>query len=313
MNDISINKEELKKYLKYFIKDITPININQFVIYSHSNNNYKNNENIKNDEIFSMNNNFISSKKEKDINNNTYINGFKNLKIKENIFGFDNNNNSMKKIHVKKRPLNETNSPNKNDINNKYTGFSMCKYDKGETVLNLPINTNNLYIINQFLKESGFEIKEIQSKQLSSKEKTNQKNKIFLTNQKSDLSKKKNFNTNIEVRKSLNKKENSKTKDSLLNTSSKKLKTDNKKKLKKITKNVSDNQYNYSKEKRNLKNKNDKNVSQSKIMVKLNENLEDFEKNYLNKKKEKLNNNNLENILNEDEICKKIKVTASLK
>ena len=33
----------------------------------------------------------------------------------------------MKKIHVKKRPLNETNSPNKNDINNKYTGIKTIK------------------------------------------------------------------------------------------------------------------------------------------------------------------------------------------
>ena len=55
----NINKEELKKYLNYFIKDITPININQFVIYSHSNNNYKNDEKIpkneENSDIFSIN------------------------------------------------------------------------------------------------------------------------------------------------------------------------------------------------------------------------------------------------------------------
>ena len=310
MNDISINKEELKKYLKYFIKDITPININQFVIYSHSNNNYKNNE--KNEEIFTVNKNFISSKKEQDINNNTYINGFKNLKLKENIFGFENNNNSMNKIHVKKRPLNENNSPDKSDINNKYTGFSICKYNKGETILNLPINSNNIYIINQFLKESGFEIKEIQSKVLASKEKTIQRNKINLTNQKIDSSRKKKNNTNIEVRKSLNKKENSKIKDSILNTSStKRLKNENKKKLKKITKTLNENQYNNSKEKRNLKKRNEKNASQSKIIVKLNENFEDIEKNYLNKNKEKRNNNNLENILKEDDVCQKIKVSAT--
>ena len=314
INDIPIKKEELKKYLNYFIKDITPININQFVIYSHSNNNSKNE-----DEIFSINKNCLSSKNKNNIYNNTYMNGFNNIKIKENYFDL-NNNSTTNKILVKKRPLNENINPNQNDNNNNnnYSGFSICKYIKGESILNLPINANNLYMINQFLKESGFEIREIKQNKKSTKENTNtnQKKEIKLTNLKNDSNKKK-AHTIIEIRKLSNKKDNSKIIGSGLNTSRNKTKNSNKKKIKNTPNKLNDKLFNSkekndkifnSKEKKNLKTIFDKNKFKEKIVVKLKENFEEFEKTYINKNKE--NKYNLGNILNEDEICQRIRVST---
>ena len=124
------------------------------------------------------------------------------------------------------------NSP---EIRNKLkdAGFSICKYIKGENILNLPINANNLYMINQFLKESGFEIREIKQNKISTKENTNtnQKKEIKLTNLKNDSNKKK-AHTIIEIRKLSNKKDNSKISGSGLNTSRNKTKNSNKKRLK---------------------------------------------------------------------------------
>ena len=292
MNKIAINNEELKKYLNYFIKDITPININQFVIYSHSNNNYKNDENNENNDFFSINkkciplNNSLElklnqkfSKKQKKIFNNSYINEFNN-KLKENFSDFENNN-TINKILVKKRPLNENNNPQQNDDNNiNYNGFYISRYIKGENILNLPINNDNIYMINQLLKEYGYEINKIKSNKLSSKEKNNQKKKTELTNQKNDSNKKKRYNTNVDMSKlTSNKKENSKIIDSGLNSTRNKITNSNNKNFK--------NRPTTLKEKKNLNNIYDDNKIPKKIVVKLNENFEELERNYLNKKKEK--------------------------
>ena len=62
------------------------------------------------------------------------------------------------------------------------------------------------------------------------------------------------------------------------------------------------------KKKKNLKTIFDKNKFKEKIVVKLKENFEEFEKTYINKNKE--NKYNLGNILNEDEICQRIRVST---
>ena len=190
--NININREDLKKYLNYFIKDIAPININQFVIYSHSNNNYKSDvSTLKSDEtskiislknkssveLNNVNDERYFNRRTKNINNmnnsQSFIQELNHLRFKDNILDINNASN-LNKILVKKRPINENNisinnTSNINDDiykNNKknydnYTGFTICQKIKGETITNIPLNINNLEIINEYLKESGFEITQI--------------------------------------------------------------------------------------------------------------------------------------------------------
>ena len=215
--NIQINGEELKKYLNYFIKDITPININQFVIYSHSNNNYKTDENIfKNNEIDNKNNAELNKSQEvryfkkhsrniNSMNNSVIIQDFNHTKFKDNLLDTSN----LNKILVKKRPINENNIYYNNhsidykhnhDNKDNFTGFTLCKKSKGETMVDIPISINNLYIINEYLKESGFEI--VKTKQLE-------------TNKKEDTKKylnKENQNINNEINKFSDKKEKEKEK-----------------------------------------------------------------------------------------------------
>jgi hypothetical protein len=81
------------------------------------------------------------------------------MRFKDNILDI-NNTSSLNKILVKKRPINENNMYNINDdiykINKKiydnYTGFTICQKIKGETITNIPLNINNLEIINEYLK-----------------------------------------------------------------------------------------------------------------------------------------------------------------
>lgn len=216
--NIQINGEELKKYLNYFIKDITPININQFVIYSHSNNNYKTDENIfKNNEIDNKNNAELNKSQEvrflknhsrniNSMNNSAIIQDFNHTKYKDNLLDINTTSN-LNKILVKKRPINENNIYYNNhsidykrshDNKDNFTGLTLSKKMKGETIMDIPININNLYIINEYLKESGFEI--VKKKQLE-------------TNKKEDTKKnlnKENQNTNNEINKFSDKKEKEK-------------------------------------------------------------------------------------------------------
>lgn len=206
--NININREDLKKYLNYFIKDIAPININQFVIYSHSNNNYKSDgSTLKSDEtgkIISLKNKSsielnkaqeerYLNKRSKNINNmnnsSSFIQELNHLRFKDNLLEM-NNASSQNKILVKKRPINENNisinnisninddlyKNNKKNYDN-YTGFTICQKIKGETITNIPLNISNLEIINEYLKESGFEITQIKSSKLISKENTKTKRK----------------------------------------------------------------------------------------------------------------------------------------
>ena len=216
--NIQINGEELKKYLNYFIKDITPININQFVIYSHSNNNYKTDENIfKNNEIDNKNNAELNKSQEvrflknhsrniNSMNNSAIIQDFNHAKYKDNLLDINTTSN-LNKILVKKRPINENNIYYNNhsidykrshDNKDNFTGLTLSKKMKGETIMDIPININNLYIINEYLKESGFEI--VKKKQLE-------------TNKKEDTKKnlnKENQNTNNDINKFSDKKEKEK-------------------------------------------------------------------------------------------------------
>jgi len=219
--NIKINREDLKKYLNYFIKDIAPININQFVIYSHSNNNYKDEgSTLKSDEtgkIISLKNKSsfelnkvqeerylnMRSKNINSMNNSSsFIQELNHMRLKDNILDM-NNTSSLNKILVKKRPINENNNSINNisnindDIykNNKkifdnYTGFTICQKIKGETITNIPLNINNLEIINEYLKESGFEINQIKSSKLMSKENTKTKRKNEFTSKKEDTKRK---------------------------------------------------------------------------------------------------------------------------
>ena len=216
--NIQINGEELKKYLNYFIKDITPININQFVIYSHSNNNYKTDENIfKSNEIDNKNNAELNKSQEvrflknysrniNSMNNSAIIQDFNHTKYKDNLLDINTPSN-LNKILVKKRPINENNIYYNNhsidykrshDNKDNFTGLTLSKKMKGETIMDIPISINNLYIINEYLKESGFEI--VKKKQLE-------------TNKKEDTKKnlnKENQNTNNEINKFSDKKEKEK-------------------------------------------------------------------------------------------------------
>ena len=216
--NIQINGEELKKYLNYFIKDITPININQFVIYSHSNNNYKTDENIfKNNEIDNKNNAELNKSQEvrflknysrniNSMNNSAIIQDFNHAKYKDNLLDINTTSN-LNKILVKKRPINENNIYYNNhsidykrshDNKDNFTGLTLSKKMKGETIMDIPISINNLYIINEYLKESGFEI--VKKKQLE-------------TNKKEDTKKnlnKENQNTNNDINKFSDKKEKEK-------------------------------------------------------------------------------------------------------
>jgi len=124
------------------------------------------------------------------------------MRLKDNILDM-NNTSSLNKILVKKRPINENNNSINNisnindDIykNNKkifdnYTGFTICQKIKGETITNIPLNINNLEIINEYLKESGFEINQIKSSKLMSKENTKTKRKNEFTSKKEDTKRK---------------------------------------------------------------------------------------------------------------------------
>ena len=249
--NIKINREDLKKYLNYFIKDIAPININQFVIYSHSNNNYKDEgSTLKSDEtgkIISLKNKSsvelnkvqeerylnMRSKNINSMNNSSsFIQELNHMRFKDNILDM-NNTSSLNKILVKKRPINENNNSINNisnindDIykNNKkifdnYTGFTICQKIKGETITNIPLNINNLEIINEYLKESGFEINQIKSSKLMYKENTKTKRKYEFTSKKEDTKRKLNKdkdkekekqNTNNDIKKLSNIKDRHKT------------------------------------------------------------------------------------------------------
>ena len=218
--NIQINGEELKKYLNYFIKDITPININQFVIYSHSNNNYKTDENIfKNNEIDNKNNAELNKSQEvrflknysrniNSMNNSAIIQDFNHTKYKDNLLDINTTSN-LNKILVKKRPINENNIYYNNhsidykrshDNKDNFTGLTLSKKMKGETIMDIPININNLYIINEYLKESGFEI--VKKKQLETNKKEDTKKNLNKENQ--------NTNTNNEINKFSDKKEKEK-------------------------------------------------------------------------------------------------------
>ena len=247
--NFKINREDLKKYLNYFIKDIAPININQFVIYSHSNNNYKSEAStLKSDEagkIISLKNKSsvelnklqeerYINKRSNNIGNmnssSSFIQDINHLTFKDNLLDM-NNTSSLNKILVKKRPINENNISlhnisNLNDDFNKnnkknydnYTGFTICQKIKGETITNIPLNINNLEIINQYLKESGFEITQIKSNKLISKENTNskmrKKNELTAKKEKEDtkgkLNKKKESTSN-EIKKLSNNKDRNRT------------------------------------------------------------------------------------------------------
>ena len=216
--NIQINGEELKKYLDYFIKDITPININQFVIYSHSNNNYKTEESIvKNNEI--DNKNKAEHNKSQDLrylkkhsrninsmNNSIIFQDFSHTKYKDNFLDINTSSN-LNKILVKKRPINENNIYYNNhsidykhshDNKENFTGLTLCKKSKGETIMDIPICIKNLYIINEYLKESGFEI--IKTKEFETNKKENTKKYLNKENQ----------NTNNELNKFSSKKDKEK-------------------------------------------------------------------------------------------------------
>ena len=220
--NFQINGEELKKYLNYFIKDITPININQFVIYSHSNNNYKRDENIfKNNEIDNKNNAELNNSQEvrflnklsrniNSMNNSAIIQEFNHIKFKDNLLDINTISN-LNKILVKKRPINENSAYYNNhsidhkhnhnhDSKDNFTGFTISKKFKGETIMDISININNLYIINEYLKESGFEI--VRKKQLEINKKEDTKKYLNKENQ----------NTNTEINKFSDKKEKEKHK-----------------------------------------------------------------------------------------------------
>ena len=216
--NIQINGEELKKYLNYFIKDITPININQFVIYSHSNNNYKTDENIfKNNEIDNKNKADLNKSHEvrylkkhsrniNSMNNSVIIQDFNHTKFKDNILDINTTSN-LNKILVKKRPINENiihynnhsiDYKHSHDNKDNFTGLTLCKKSKGETIMDIPISINNLYIINEYLKESGFEI--IKTKQIETNKKEDTKTYLNKENQ----------NTSNEINKFSDKKEKEK-------------------------------------------------------------------------------------------------------
>ena len=234
------------------------------------------------------------------MNNSIYMEEFKQYKLKEKYLDF--NNDKIKKIHVKKRPINENINPNNNIIIKNYTGFSLCQQNKGETILNIPINLDNLYTINQFLKDSGFQIIKIKNKnKQNSKEKVIQKEKKDISNQKEDLNKKNN-KINNEIKELPNKKEKTK---GLISEAKKE----------NIDKNTNQTKYKKSQTKSDenckqntIKNKNygEETEIQKKIYVKLNGNFEEFENNYLNKNKEKLN---LDKIA-EEEFSKNKKVST---
>ena len=252
------------------------------------------------------------NKNDNNLNNSTYVQEFK-LKKKFHDITKHNSINSLNKILVKKRPINENIITHHNLIENKYTGFYICKKNKGENILNLPINANNLDLINQFLKESGFQISQINSNKFPPKENDNQKNHIELNFDINNSNKKKKFNPNIKINKFSNKKE--KTSAILgLNKVNKIKKLDNNKiKNYQIKLNKNNQQDNY-KTKINLNNNQNiikntnkfycNNKAQERILVRLNGNIEEeFEKNYQNKK-------NINNYKKEDEIPKIIKVTT---
>ena len=122
-------------------------------------------------------------------NSSSFIQELNHMRFKDNILDM-NNTSSLNKILVKKRPINENNislnnTSNINDDiykNNKknydnYTGFTICQKIKGETITNIPLNISNLEIINEYLKESGFEITQIKTSKLISKENTKMKKK----------------------------------------------------------------------------------------------------------------------------------------
>ena len=311
--NININDEELKKYINYFIKDITPININQFVIYSHSNNNFKSNENvIKNDEttkIISFDNKNCSElNKSQEIrlnkkiskNSNEFIQEFNHITFKNNLLEI-NNRRKMNKILVKKRPLNDINNYQSNN-ESIYTGFTISKIFEGESILNLPINIDNLSIINEFLKESGFEINQIKTKE------NIKPKKIELTNKKEDNTKKikKKLNkekqySNIEAGKMTNRKEKSKTFIIGLNEENKGKNTSVKQKLKKTPTKVKENSKpNTIKAKKTIKKLKDNNIK-GNVVLKMKEKIEEYENINYNDIKDKINlKDDLNKIINKN-------------
>ena len=251
--------------------------------------------------------NNINSKKENILNNSTYMQEFEHLKLKKKIFDLNNNKetnsnpNKINKILVKKRPINDNiiphtiNTGSNNLTNDNSTGLYLCKQNKGENVLNIPINTDNILMINNILKEAGFEIKQIKNNKTSYKSESKinlKKYNAYNMISKDDSYKKKKYNSNVEIKKYCNKKE--KVKEVIYGSKNKK----SKKSPIKLEKN------DISVKKKNLNNiKNDKKEEmKKKIFVKLNENFEEFENNYLKKTKEKFNdaNNNINNIENEN-------------
>ena len=138
--------------------------------------------------------------------NSSFIQELNHMRFKDNILDMNSTSN-LNKIIDKKIPINENNISihnisisNINDgiyKNNKklfdnYTGFTICLNIKGEAITNTPLNINNLEIINEYLKESGFKINQIKSSKLMSKENAKTKNKNVIISKKEDT--KRNLN-----------------------------------------------------------------------------------------------------------------------
>ena len=140
------------------------------------------------------------------MNNSIIFQDFSHTKYKDNFLDINTSSN-LNKILVKKRPINENNIYYNNhsidykhshDNKENFTGLTLCKKSKGETIMDIPICIKNLYIINEYLKESGFEI--IKTKEFETNKKENTKKYLNKENQ----------NTNYELNKFSSKKDKEK-------------------------------------------------------------------------------------------------------
>jgi len=140
-----------------------------------------------------------------------------------------NNTSSLNKILVKKRSINENNISinnirgindgiykNNKKIFDNYTGSTNLPKDQRGNITNIPLNISNLEIINEYLKKSGFEINQIKSSKLMSKENTKTKKKKkkkneFISKKRKLNKEKEKQNTNNDIKKLLNIKDRHKT------------------------------------------------------------------------------------------------------
>lgn len=182
-----INKknEELKK-------EIIPINYNQFTNISYINNNYKNYENINirgdNTKGSPMNKNFNSLNKSQEFN---YKKKIVNMNNRYNNSTYSRNNNLKLK-------------DNFNNNNDKLTICYRC--NNKEKVI--PINTQNLDIINTLLKDLDLQIIPLKHNKLLYKKNEKMKKKTVLSGQKyhpinNNKEIKNKFGNNFEVKKQL--------------------------------------------------------------------------------------------------------------